>query len=469
MHMDRQVMWDVLAVRPVRALARQPLFPAALQALGVAAALFLIVNGWGIGLEHSDKEVMTLRKTNLTTLLVWGLWWPAMIATALVAGRAWCTVCPMELLNRVGFWLGRHAGLSRAGLGRWLRLGWMTVVAYLVLQVLVAGLSVHRVPHYTALMLVALGVLALAAGLVFKEERSFCKTLCPAKALLGTYGRFTPLQLDVRDPGTCRGCESRDCVDAARRDRFDGRSCPSLAQPHARRPGDECVLCFQCAKSCPHENVGFGLVRDTAGSRRHQLLAPYQAVFVMFAAGFVAHEVFGEVKALDEHFHYVARKLHALAPEAHFGWFEALWFLVLMPAVLWLLTACLARLLGHRGSLRERLIAAATGAAPIVAIAHLAKAAAKVSSWGGFLPLALNDPAGANTLQGIADKSVATPAPLAGLSPLGWLMLILLVLVAWRSRNWTKTATSEHLAAARAGLLVCLLFYGSVLLAWSCC
>lgn len=47
----------------------------------------LIVNGWRIGVAHTADEVMTLRKTNLTTLLVWGIWWPSMIALALGFSR----------------------------------------------------------------------------------------------------------------------------------------------------------------------------------------------------------------------------------------------------------------------------------------------------------------------------------------------------------------------------------------------
>ena len=41
---------------------------------------------------------------------------------------------------------------------------------------------------------------------------------------------------------------------------------------------------------------------------------PYEAFFVLFATGFVAHEIDGEVKWLDEVFHAVPRALHGLFP-----------------------------------------------------------------------------------------------------------------------------------------------------------
>ena len=156
MHTQSQVRWNLLS-RPVfRPLVRWAGFPIVFQVAVLAVLVALIVSGWQVGLTHSAKEVMTLRKTNLTTLLVWGLWRPSMIALALGLGRAWCTVCPMELVNRVADGAVRRLGWPRAQMGRWLRAGWFIVVAYLALQVLVAGVSIHRVPHYTSVMLVTL-------------------------------------------------------------------------------------------------------------------------------------------------------------------------------------------------------------------------------------------------------------------------------------------------------------------------
>ena len=99
--------FDLLAWRPVRALVASRGFPLTLQVIALAAVVFLVVNGLGRGLGMRADELMTFRKTNLTTLVVWGLWWPGMIAMALLLGRAWCTVCPMELVNRVDDATGR--------------------------------------------------------------------------------------------------------------------------------------------------------------------------------------------------------------------------------------------------------------------------------------------------------------------------------------------------------------------------
>lgn len=462
-----QVKLDLLAWRPVRRLVRSAAFPLALQAVALAGLAALVVIGFGVGRGATGEEILTLRKTNLTTLVVWGLWWPGMIAVALTFGRAWCTVCPLELASRLGDAVARRAGWSRLKLGRVLRAGWLVLLAYLALQLLVAGLSIHRVPHATALLLLVLGGGALAAGLLFREPRAFCRAFCPASALLSVYGRQTPVQLEMRDPSVCARCRTQDCVRAEHRYRLDARSCPSLLRPFDRTASDGCVLCLQCAKICPHDNVGLGLVAGDAPIRRRGLLRPFEAAFVMVALGFVSHEVIGEVKWLDAAFHAAPKALGRLVPSLSFGWLEAAWFLVLFPAGVWAVIAAAGFLVGHRGGLGALLLAAATGAAPVVAVAHLAKAAAKIASWGAFLPLAVRDPAGVETMHRLADRSLAAPGRLVGLDVIGWVMLAFVIAMAWRAWRWVRQMPRADTIAARAGLFGAAALFSAVLTVWA--
>lgn len=319
MESESQFRADLLRTPLVKRLVSYEGVPILLQAGSLAAMLLLVANGWGVGLDETPERLLTLRKTNLTTLVVWGLWWPGMIALAILAGKAWCAVCPMELASRAAHFAGRYLPWPRLAVSRWLRAGWLVVLAYVLLQILVAGLSIHRVPHATALLLLVLLGLAVVAGVAFREERAFCKTLCPARALLSVYGRLTPVQLDVRSIAVCADCRTQDCVNDRYRERFDRRSCPSLIRPFARRPGDDCVLCLQCAKVCSHDNVGFGLVREMGSSRRAGLLTPAEGIFVVVATGFVAHEVIGESRLLEPWFHLVPNWLHATLATVSFG------------------------------------------------------------------------------------------------------------------------------------------------------
>lgn len=300
---------------------------------------------------------------------------------------------------------------------------------------------------------------AFITGLVFRDPRSFCRAFCPAGALLSVYGHYTPLQLETRDPSVCEACLTKDCVRVENRGHFDKRSCPSLLTPFRRQPSDGCVLCLQCAKVCPYSNMGIGLVEPEAPMRRKNLLHPFEAVFVMVALGFVAHEVIGEVKWLDDRFHAIPKWWNALLPSIPFGWFEALWFLVLIPLLVWAGISGIGYLMGHRGDIKTLLIAAATGA-------HLAKAVAKITSWGGFLGLAIHDPEGINTFQRIAEHTLAAPAGLMGLSTVGWIMLFIIIMIAWRALNWIRDVPDYVLGAARSGLIVTFILFTSVLVVW---
>ena len=188
----------------------------------------------------------------------------------------------------------------------------------------------------------------------------------------------------------------------------------------------------------------------------------------MVALGFVAHEVIGEVKWLDSMFHFIPDRFATLAPAGiPFGWFEALWFLVLFPMLVWGAISAMAYVFGHRAGVRSLLLAATTGAAPVVAIAHLAKAAAKVSSWGGFLPLSLSDPQGVETFRRLADHSLASPGRFVGLPILGWVMVILTALIAWRAMRWVRQIPPDSIVAARAGLVCSAAMLSAVLAVWA--
>jgi len=239
-----------------------------------------------------------------------------------------------------------------------------------------------------------------------------------------------------------------------------------MLAPFRRNASDGCVLCFQCAKVCPHENIGFGVVTTDAPVRRKNLLRPYEAAFVMVALGFVAHEVIGEVKWLDEIFHMVPKGLNRWVPSIPFGWLEALWFLCLFPLIAWSVIAGIAYLTGHQSDLKTLLLAAATGAAPVVAVAHLAKAVAKISPWGRFLPLAIRDPKGLETFQAITDHRLSTPPALLGLSTVGWIMLFATILIAWRALHWVRDIPEDSLPAARSALLTTFILFTSVFITW---
>lgn len=63
----------------------------------------------------------------------------------------------------------------------------------------------------------------------------------------------------------------------------------------------------------------------------------------------------------------------------------------------------------------------------IVIAAHMTKAVEKLATWGGYLPLALRDPAGEGAARGIADGSLASPAALIGMPVVFSVGIVLLI------------------------------------------
>jgi hypothetical protein len=226
------------------------------------------------------------------------------------------------------------------------------------------------------------------------------------------------------------------------------------------------VLCLQCAKVCPNENMGLGVANPDALVRRRSLLEPVEAAFVVLASGFVAHEVIGEVRWLDEFFHFVPERLSQWGPALAFDWWEGIWFLAIFPVVLWALVVAAGRLAGQREAFGRHVLIAATAVAPLVAMAHLAKSLAKLSGWGGYLPLALSDPAGVDTYRRIAAGELQAPGPVVALPVVGWLVLLLSVVVVFRSMRQGRL----HPGGARAmgvALAVVSLVFLPVLLIWA--
>lgn len=74
-------------------------FPGAAQLLLLAAFLLLVLGG--LGATTTDPDLARyLRDTNLANLIVWSYWWPIIIIVAVLFGRWWCTVCPVEFITR---------------------------------------------------------------------------------------------------------------------------------------------------------------------------------------------------------------------------------------------------------------------------------------------------------------------------------------------------------------------------------
>ena len=251
--------YDLLRFRPIKAFVRWRGFPYVFQTALLAFFVFMAVLSWGLYPPEGVNDKL-FAKTHLANLLVWGLWWPAMVWTAVLFGRVWCAVCPLELVANITERLGRALGVKQRVLGKWLRSGALIVGLYALIQMLVAGASLHRTPAYTSLFLWGLLATAALTGFFFRD-RAFCRGFCPVGLLLGTYGRGGMLAVRSTSKDQCGDCTGKDCVRACNRTKLDARSCPSLLNPARVNRNADCLVCVQCVKVCQPENMGLFLRR----------------------------------------------------------------------------------------------------------------------------------------------------------------------------------------------------------------
>lgn len=448
--------FDLLRIPMVRTMVSWRGFPAVLQWPVLAVFIALAVIGWG----HYTPEGVNAKlyaKTNIVNLLIWGLWWPAIIWVTFLLGRAWCIVCPLELVSSRAEKLGDILGLRQQPLGGWLARGSLVILFFACLQMLVPGAQIHRVPHYTSLFLWASLALAFAVGLFFKD-RAFCRGFCPVALLLNAYGRGG--MLAVRPTG-------RHCVQSDDQTP-NARACPSLLNPARLDSNKDCLVCGDCIKAGASGTMQLLLRAPFPKADAREPIASWPlTLFVMVVSGFVTYELSGVWKAAEPVFLWAPRKAATvLDAGAAAGWIQALWTIAVVPLLFWLVLGAVALLLGGAKSLGEAWRRLALPAAVVVATGHMAKGLEKFTSWAGFLPHALAEPAGVQTALAMNAKAMPQPAAWLALPTLSVLAMLLLAAGIALALREARLADPKTNAARVAPLLLLGGFYFFLVLGW---
>ncbi len=235
-------------------LARRLLSSGPLQAAvrGVMALFFLFL--LGAGLFGNQNPAM-----NITPLLTWTIWWAGLIFVILFFGKLWCSVCPWDTiatwLERLSLWGPRRSG---AGLGlKWPRFArniWFAVILFVALTWVELGMGITLIPRATAW--VGLGMLGLAIVCAFLFERkSFCRYGCLIGRVSGLYAMFSSVEVRRNSADVCASCKTADCF----RGNEKGDGCPTFEFPRAMETSTYCILCAECLRTCPKENISLRL------------------------------------------------------------------------------------------------------------------------------------------------------------------------------------------------------------------
>ena len=211
----------------------QPAFQVPL--LGITSILIILAF---IDIQDSGK--------NLSTILIWTIWWAGIIFTFVLVGRMWCFMCPVGALSE---WTSRVFKPHRAFPAKFQNL-WLANFMFILLTWLDIQIGIVRSPIITGSLMIGIIAVAVAVGFFF-QRRTFCRYLCPIGSLIGIYSMFSAVELRSKDCEVCRNHKSKDCYLGNEK----GYGCPMFEMIPEMDSNNLCNFCGECIKSCPKNNI----------------------------------------------------------------------------------------------------------------------------------------------------------------------------------------------------------------------
>lgn len=195
-----------------------------------------------------------LAPKNLATVSVWLHYRGFVVLALILTGNLFCMACPFMLPRRAGRWVRERLLRGGRPVPRVLRNKWIAVSLVVLFFFAYERYDLWATPWWTAWVAVAYFITALLVDTVF-QGAAFCKHVCP----LGQFNFFgslaSPLEVKVRDAGTCASCRTKDCI-TAKPTAAGLRGC-ELALFQERKAGNmDCTFCLDCVHACPYDNVG---------------------------------------------------------------------------------------------------------------------------------------------------------------------------------------------------------------------
>jgi polyferredoxin len=193
---------------------------------------------------------------NFGTAITWYVWFCLVFVMMVVAGRAWCAMCPFggfaEWVQRGALW---QRAQRRLGLGLKMpesvaRYGYLlSVAAFLLLTWIEEYFNIAGPgePRATSFMVLGIVTSALVFFLVF-ERRTFCRYICPLSSLIGSVGSMGSVAgFRTRDRDVCTSCETKDCM----RGGADGYGCPWFTWPGSADSNASCGCAVNASRPAP--------------------------------------------------------------------------------------------------------------------------------------------------------------------------------------------------------------------------
>jgi hypothetical protein len=132
----------------------------------------------------------------------------------------------------------------------WIRNRYPALLFFIAVTWLELGLFITFRPDLTAYLALLMILMATVTALVF-DRNFFCRYVCFVGAIVGLYSNLAPVEVRTVVKSVCRTCGTKDCFRGNER----GYGCPTWEFPASMEKNSNCILCTECLKSCPHENL----------------------------------------------------------------------------------------------------------------------------------------------------------------------------------------------------------------------
>ena len=129
------------------------------------------------------------------------------------------------------------------------KLGWIRYITFAASFVFVAALFLAGAGGLERIMFRAFlagNVIYYAAGILlafaFKDNRAFCKYICPVTVFLKPMSCFSVMRIK---------CDKEKCVSCGKCKAVCPMEVDMTDNSIKRKNGTECILCMECTKVCP--------------------------------------------------------------------------------------------------------------------------------------------------------------------------------------------------------------------------
>lgn len=168
----------------------------------------------------------------------------AKIFGPLIFGRGWCGYAcwTAMVLDLLPYKAPNHERK---------KIGWIRYLTFVSSLVFVAALFLSHAGGLEKIMFWAFvigNVLYYAAGIalafLFKDNRAFCKYICPITVFLKPMSYYSLFRIK---------CDENKCVSCGVCKKVCPMDVDVMDNSRRRKNGTECILCFECVKSCPKD------------------------------------------------------------------------------------------------------------------------------------------------------------------------------------------------------------------------